>query len=164
MATSAFAAHPDVTATLPAGFALVGGGFKVNWSGNGNIGTASAPSGSNGWRARSKDHLESSPATALAYAIGLRSNIAGIGTFDSQVGSVLSGVAAHPSAVANVPAGYALSGCGAFVNWSGAGSLLWRIQPFLSGGTQTACSVASKDHIQSSAASIYGYAIGLRGY
>ena len=73
-------------------------------------------------------------------------------------------VAAHPSAVANVPAGYALSGCGAFVNWSGAGSLLWRIQPFLSGGTQTACSVASKDHIQSSAASIYGYAIGLRGY
>ena len=63
-----------------------------------------------------------------------------------------------------MPAGYALSGCGAFVNWSGAGNLLWRIQPFLSGGTQTACSMASKDHVQPSPASIYGYAIGIRGY
>ena len=66
--------------------------------------------------------------------------------------------------IANVPAGHALSGCGAFVNWSGAGNLLWQIQPFLSGGTQTACSVASKDHIEPSAASIHGYAIGIRGY
>ncbi|MFD0725575.1 serine protease [Lysobacter brunescens] len=163
-ATSVFAVHPDVTATVPAGFSLVGGGFKVNWSGAGNLATASAPSGSNGWRARSKDHIQSSPATTVAYAIGLRSDIAGIGSFTSQVGSALSGIAGHPSTTASVPAGFALSGCGAFVNWSGYGNLLWRIQPTILGGTQTACSVASKDHIEASAASIHGYAIGVRGY
>jgi subtilisin family serine protease len=163
-ATSGLVSHADITATLPSGFILVGGGFKVNWSGAGNMGTASMPSGSTGWRARSKDHMQSSPATTQAYAIGLRADIGGIGSFSSLAGSSLSAVASHPATTANVPAGYALAGCGALVNWSGSGSLLWRIQPLQVGGTQTACSVASKDHLESSPASINGYAIGLRGF
>jgi vibriolysin len=158
-ATSASVAHPDVTATLPAGFVLVGGGIKVNWSGNGNLATASAPSGASAWRVRSKDHKESSPATAQAYAIGISSSIPGVGTIGNVINGGTSAVAAHPSFTAGLSTGYALSGCGAFVNWSGAGNLLWRIKPVNSG-----CAVASKDHIDSSPASISGYAIGLRAF
>jgi hypothetical protein len=158
-ATSALVAHPDVTATLPAGYVLAGGGIKVNWSGSGNLATASAPSGTSAWRVRSKDHKESSPATATAYAIGISSSIPGVGTIGNVVNSGTSAVVSHPSYTAGLSAGYALSGCGAFVNWSGAGNLLWRIKPVNSG-----CSVASKDHIDASPASISGYALGLRAF
>ncbi len=158
-ATSAYVAHPDVTATLPAGYVLVGGGIKVNFSGAGNMATASAPSGYSGWRARSKDHKESSPATAQAYAIGISSSIPGVGTITNVINGGTSSVVAHPSYTTGLSAGHALSGCGAFVNWSGAGNMLWRIQPVNLG-----CSAASKDHIDSSPASISTYAIGLRAY
>lgn len=158
-ATSATVAHPDVTATLPAGFVLVGGGIKVSWTGTGNLATASAPSSTTSWRVRSKDHRESSPGTAQAYAIGINSSIPGVGTLGNVINSGTSTVVAHPSYTTALSAGYALSGCGAFVNWSGAGNLLWRIKPVNSG-----CSVASKDHIDSSPASISGYAIGLRAF
>lgn len=158
-ATSAYVAHPDVTATLPAGFVLVGGGIKVNWSGSGNLATASAPSGASAWRVRSKDHKESSPATAQAYAIGISSSIPGVGTIGNVINAGTSAVTAHPSYTVGMNTGYALSGCGAFVNWSGSGNLLWRIKPVNSG-----CAVASKDHIDASPASISGYAIGLRAF
>lgn len=162
-ATSNYAAHPDATASLPAGYVLLGGGFRANWSGVGSLGTASAPVAANGWRARAKDHGQSSPATVTAYAIGLPASIAGIGSFESAIASSLSGYAAHPSTSAGTLSGYALSGCGAFVNWSGAGNLLWKIKPVGTGAT-SGCEVASKDHRTSSPASIYGYAIGLRAY
>jgi Zn-dependent metalloprotease len=165
-ATSSYAAHPDVTASLAVGQVLLGGGFRVNWSGYGNLGTASAPVNSSayGWRVRSKDHVYSSPATATAYVIGMPSSIAGIGSFASTINTALSAVAGHPSTTATLSSGYALSGCGAFVNWSGAGNLLWKIKPMNAGGGQSACNVASKDHEIVSAASIYGYAIGLRAF
>ncbi|WP_244237306.1 M4 family metallopeptidase [Corallococcus llansteffanensis] len=158
-ATSASVAHPDVTASLPAGYVLVGGGIKVNWSGAGNMATASAPNTTTSWRVRSKDHRESSPATAQAYAIGINSTIPGVGTIGNVINGGTSSVVAHPSYTVGLTSGYALSGCGAFVNWSGAGNLLWRIKPVNSG-----CAVASKDHIDSSPASISGYTIGLRAF
>jgi vibriolysin len=158
-ATSAYAAHPDVTAILPAGYVLVGGGIKVNWSGAGNLATASAPYGSSAWRVRSKDHKESSPATAQAYAIGISSSIPGVGTIGNVINGGTSSVVAHPSYTTGLNAGYALSGCGAFVNWSGEGNLLWSIKPVNSG-----CSAASKDHIDSSPASISTYTIGLQAF
>ena len=157
-ATSSLAAWPDVTATIPAGYVLVGGGIKVNWSGAGNLATASAPSGANGWRVRSKDHQVSSPATAQAYAIGLSSSIAGVGTISNVVNGGTSAVAAHPSYTATLSAGYALSGCGAFVNWTGNGNLLWQIKP----ASATTCTASSKDHNLSAPSSISGYTIGIR--
>ncbi len=160
-ATSAYTAHPDVTAAVPAGYVLAGGGIKVNWSGAGNLATASAPSG-NGWRVRSKDHQLSSPATATAYAISINGSIAGVGTISNIVNGGTSGVASHPAFTQSLSSGYALSGCGAFVNWSGAGNLLWRIKPISPAAGQTACTVASKDHLDASAASISGYSIGLQ--
>ncbi|WP_336243373.1 M4 family metallopeptidase [Corallococcus exercitus] len=156
-ATSANVAHPDVTAALPAGYVLAGGGIKVNWTGAGNLATASAPSTTTSWRVRSKDHTNSSPATATAYAIGINSSIPGVGTISNVINGGTSSVVAHPAYTVGLSTGYALSGCGAFVNWSGAGNMLWRIKPVNSG-----CSVASKDHEDSSPASISGYALGLR--
>lgn len=156
-ATSGTVAHPDVTASLPAGYVLAGGGIRVNWSGAGNLATASAPSTSTSWRVRSKDHTSSAPATATAYAIGINSTIPGVGTLGNVINSGTSSVASHPSYTAGLSSGYALSGCGAFVNWSGAGNMLWRIRPVNSG-----CAVASKDHEDASPASISAYALGLR--
>ena len=161
-ATSAFASHPDVTATVPAGFVLAGGGLKVNWSGAGNLATASAPSGANGWRARSKDHYTASPATATAYAIGINGSIPGVGIITNIVNGGTSGVAAHPAFTQTLTSGYALSGCGAFVNWTGNGNLLWKLRPTSPAAGQAACSAASKDHLLSSPASISSYSIGLR--
>lgn len=73
---------------------------------------------------------------------------------------VASAVASHPATTATLASGYALTGCGAYVNWAGQGNLPWKIKPQGPG----ACGVASKDHINSDPASIYGYAIGLRGF
>ncbi|WP_434299598.1 M4 family metallopeptidase [Corallococcus exiguus] len=158
-ATSGTVAHPDVTASLPAGYVLAGGGIRVNWSGSGNLATASAPSTSTSWRVRSKDHTNSSPASATAYAIGINGTIPGVGTIGNVVNSGTSSVVSHPSYMVGLSSGYALSGCGAFVNWSGAGNMLWRIKPVNSG-----CAAASKDHESASAASISTYALGLRAF
>lgn len=70
--TSQLAAHPGATATLGSDFVLSGGGALDNWSGDGNLLTASMPEGVAAWFASGKDHLHSSPATIAAYAIGIR--------------------------------------------------------------------------------------------
>jgi Subtilase family/Peptidase inhibitor I9 len=163
-AASSNAAHPDVTANLPAGYVLLGGGFKVNWSGMGNLGTASAPSGAYGWRVRSKDHNLASPATAQAFAIGLRETIPGIGSFLATVNTATSSQAAHPAGSVTLANGYALSGCGAYVNWSGNGNLLWKIKPWTPTAGKAACEASSKDHVVSDPATIAIYSMGLRSY
>jgi serine protease len=163
-ATSSNAAHPDVTANLPAGYVLLGGGFKVNWSGMGNLGTASAPSGAYGWRVRSKDHNLASPATAQAFVIGLRESIPGIGSFISTVNTATSAPAAHPAGSVTLANGYALSGCGAYVNFSGNGNVLWKIKPLTPAAGKAACEVSSKDHVVSDPTTIAIYSMGLRSY
>lgn len=162
-ATSAPSGHPDVIANLPAGYLLVGGGFKINWSGAGNLATRSSPTAdARGWRTISKDHLLGSPATAQVFAVGIRRSIAGVGTLSASIASSTSSFAPHPSNTTAMAPGYALTGCGAFANWSGTGNLLWRIRPTSPGPGQTACAVASKDHLSSSPATVTGYSIGLR--
>jgi serine protease len=172
--TSATAAHPDVTAYLPAGYSLLGGGFRVETAGVGSFATASSPipdplsNGRSlaGWRARAKDHIEASPGTVTAYAIGIRDYINGIGHLESAIGSAVSDAGSHPQASANVLEGFARTGCGAFVDMSGVGSLLWRIQPTFEADApaQAGCAVSAKDHLQPSTAIVRGYAIGLRAY
>lgn len=163
-ANSPITAHPDVTATLSQGYILLGGGFKVNWSGMGNLGTASAPSGAYGWRVRSKDHNLASPASAQAFAIGLRESIPGIGNFISTVNTATSAPAAHPTGSVTLANGYALSGCGAYVNFSGNGNLLWKIKPLTPAAGKAACEVSSKDHIVADPTTIATYSMGLRSY
>lgn len=162
MYRSAPANHPDATAQLPAGYVLAGGGFKVNWSAPGNLATRSMPVGANGWRVSSKDHLVGSPATIEAYAIGLRDSIPGVGSIVSAIGSSQSTLAAHPVASAAPAPGYATTGCGATVTWSGAGNLLWKLRPATAASGPRFCVAASKDQLASSPATITAYAIGLR--
>ena len=35
--------HPECSASVPGGYVLISGGFKVEWTGDGNLGTASFP-------------------------------------------------------------------------------------------------------------------------
>ena len=151
---------PDVAVGVPSDYASIGGGFKVNWTGAGNIATASYPDSTQTWRGKSKDHGILSPAPAQVYSIGIKRSIAGVGNIVTNIATGDSTYAAHPSSTAILPSGYALSGCGAFVNWSGAGNLLWKIKP-VNPSTQHGCEAASKDHVYSSPATIRTYAIGI---
>jgi hypothetical protein len=152
--------HPEAEAGVPSNtYVLVGGGFKIDWSGAGNLATASFPSSASSWKARSKDHGVSSPATLQTYAIGLRRSLP-VGTVTAAVASAFGSQAAHPTATAVVPDGYALTGGGADVHWQGAGNLLWRLEP-----TRTSTQYfigAAKDHIYSDPSTIDVYALGIR--
>jgi Subtilase family/Peptidase inhibitor I9 len=167
-AQSANVSHPDVTATLPAGFQLLGGGFNLvkffDSSHQGTLATGSAPSGANGWRVAGKDHGVTAPVAATAWAIGLKTNIPSIGSFESKIVSHGNPFAlSHPSATATMQPNYVLTGCGGRVNWSGQGNLLWRLRPVISNNSYSlGCSAASKDHNSTSPATVDAYAIGLR--
>jgi len=167
---SANASQPDAIAYMPTGYTLLGGGFRIQTDGVGSFATMSAPVPNPlsanirslpGWQVRAKDHVQHSPATMTAYAIGIRSSLSGVGNLRSSINTTVSPSAAHPSASLDAQAGYARTGCGAYVDWSGEGSLLWRIQPTFA-GDDAGCTVSSKDHLVSSPARIHGYAIGLR--
>jgi hypothetical protein len=67
--------------------------------------------------------------------------------------------AAHPMAVATLPAGYTMTGGGAFVNYgTGSGNLLTASFP----SNDIAWEARSKDHILSDPAPITAYVLGLR--
>jgi hypothetical protein len=75
VATSGVAAHPALTVLLPSDFRVVGGGAQDNWSGEGNMLTASRPvfqGGLEGWFGAGKDHIDSSPASITVWVIGLK--------------------------------------------------------------------------------------------
>ncbi len=159
--TSGYVQHPDVSVGVPEGFVMIGGGFKVNWLGAGNLATASYPETIFDWRAKSKDHVIYSPAWLQVYAIGVREYIDGIGSIIVDINTGESGFAQHPASTANVTPGFALTGCGADVHWSGAGNLLWKIKPNTQ-VSQHGCQSASKDHEIISPATITTYSVGIQ--
>lgn len=161
--TSATVAYPDTSVGVASGFKLVGGGFNVIWTGDGNIATASFPEGFK-WRARSKQHIVPSPAKIRAYAIGIREFMPIEGLTRqilTKIGYVRSAYAQYPSSTANIDAGYVLSGCGARVNWQGEGNLLWQLVPS-SVSSLHGCTASSKDHITYSPATVDTYAVGIQ--
>jgi hypothetical protein len=157
---SSTGSHPSTSVGVPSGYQLIGGGFDVHWSGEGNLATSSYPANSYSWSVSSKDHKKSSPASITAFAVGIKNYIPGIGNIYVSTGTAGSSYAQHPSTTANTPWGYALVGCGAKVNWSGVGNLLWKIKPTTT-ATYYGCEVASKDHVTYSPATIDAYAIGI---
>jgi hypothetical protein len=70
-ATGPVAPHPNAQVCLDPGWILSGGGALDDWSGAGNLLTASFPNGTC-WFASGKDHVDPSPAAITAYAIGIR--------------------------------------------------------------------------------------------
>ncbi|NUS85706.1 MAG: hypothetical protein HOY75_23995 [Streptomyces sp.] len=160
-ADSGTAPHPEAEAGIPSSndYVLVGGGFKVEWHGQGNLATASFPATETSWKARSKDHLASDPANLRVYAIALKRNLP-VGRVLTSISRSDSTQTAHPAAVASVAPGYALTGGGAEVHYHGAGSLLWKLEPAT---TQTpSFSAASKDHLASDPSSLTAYSLGIR--
>ncbi|MBV8370353.1 MAG: hypothetical protein JO036_15710 [Candidatus Eremiobacteraeota bacterium] len=148
--------HPSATATLPDGYHLTGGGASVNWTGAGNLLTASFPSGDLTWEARSKDHDVPDPAVITAYAIGIRHR-GGHVNLKRTVQPVTGDNDQHPTATACLSSEWTLSGGGALDNWNGDGNLLTASFP------QGKCwSVAGKDHIHPSPATVTAFAIGIR--
>ncbi len=165
-AVSASAAAPGASATLPAGYALIGGGVRVAWApGAGNLALASYPSGFTSWNVQSAELRLASPATVRAYAIGLRKQIDGVGNLRSVLIHTYSAPSANPAARLAVFPGYALAGCGAhgLYNPNRANNFLWRIQPVLEGAF-AGCEVNFKEHIDPSTKPIIGFAVGLQAY
>jgi hypothetical protein len=62
--------HPWITLVIPDSH-LVSGGAQVNWTGEGNLLTASFPQDRQTWIARGKDHFNPDPTTITAWGIGL---------------------------------------------------------------------------------------------
>lgn len=156
---SGVAPHPDATVPIPNGFVLLGGGFHVFWNGAGNLATASFPSPSGAWTAwtaRSKDHEISDPSFIRTYALAIQQSLP-VGTVSQVVQSTDSAIVAHPRSTAVLPDGFVLTGGGAEVHWTGAGNLLWELEPNVAGFT-----AASKDHDVSDPSSITTYALGIQ--
>ena len=149
--------HPQITAPLPPGFLLTGGGAFVDWHGAGNLLTASFPSSDTTWEVRSKDHDISDPAKITAYAIGIRQRKPNGKTLVHKIKQQKGAVAPHPQAQVQVDPGFTLTGGGALDDWSGSGNLLTAMFP--SGGTWFA---KGKDHVDPSPAAITAYVIGLK--
>ena len=141
---------------LPQGYTLTGGGAFVDYTGAGNLLTASFPSSDTSWEVRSKDHDVSDPSTITAFAIGMKHRV-GDTSLERKVWNVTGPVGAHPTAQACIDPEWILSGGGAFDNWTGAGNLLTASFP------KGLCWVAAgKDHLHSSPANITAFAIGIR--
>ncbi len=163
--TSSRVAHPQATASAPAGFLLVGGGFRVNWlPGAGNLATASFPEFSNSWTARSKDHRLSSPATIDSFAICLQQRLPA-GTVVRGDNSAESPLSQHVGATTRLDEEFALTGIGAEVRWTPPGSLLWRLEPThrqSQGVSGQGVTAGAKDHVEPSLATVKAWAIGIR--
>ncbi|WP_424887554.1 hypothetical protein [Streptomyces sp. XH2] len=146
-------------------YALVGGGFRIDWKGWGNMATASYPNpGSNytTWKASSKDHLHESPASIKSYAIGLPRWLPQIGrSLESRVTTAPSFESRKPGIGVDVQDGFALTGGGAFVEkHTGAGNLIWKMEPRIH--PNPGFDVASKEHNQVDTATIRAFALGIR--
>jgi hypothetical protein len=156
-ANSAVEPHPEAEAGIPSDeYVLVGGGFRVDWHGMGNLGTASFPSTASSWKARSKDHDLPDPSSIRAYAIGIKRFLPS-GRIRGTNSSNTSSIAPHPEAVATLEPGFALVGGGAEVHYH-IGNLLWKLEPSLSPESFIA---ASKDHMDPDPSSITAYALGI---
>ena len=54
---------------------MVGGGARVNYTGEGNLLTASYPLDSTTWKASAKDHIRNDPATIDVCALGIKVSV-----------------------------------------------------------------------------------------
>ncbi|MCK5800590.1 MAG: hypothetical protein KAI47_25550 [Deltaproteobacteria bacterium] len=152
---SKLAALPEVRATVPVGYKIIGGGARMHWAGAGSLLTASYPSGLRSWDAAGKDHLIACRAAveARVTAIYDPSDL-----WDVRIFSRTSRRADHPTVTVRVPKGYVMLGGGARVKFKGAGSMLTASYP----SSATTWTASAKDHGVSSPARVTAYAIGIR--
>lgn len=158
IAKASRAPHPRATATLPAGFSVVGGGAKVHWKGLGSLLVDSYPSGTRSWTGSAKDHLKSDPSTLTVYAIGLRRRDGK--TPPIRIKQQTFERAAHPSGTVYTTPGWGLLGGGASVSKGGLGNMLVSLVPAANGRSFRA---GAKDHLKSDGQRITVYLIEMKG-
>ena len=156
--------HPSSTVSIPGDSLLLGGGFRANWQGAGSLATASFPAPDQvwtSWHARSKDQEIPETCTITAFAISipktLTVNNVTLGTLKLSVIDITTDVEPHPHGTAVLPDGFVLTGGGALVHWTGAGNLLWQLEPNL--GAFTA---GSKDHDAPDPSTLTPFALGVQ--
>jgi hypothetical protein len=103
---------PNVSATLPAGYTLIGGGGYVLGAGPGILLNYSKPT-TNGWRVGGNQHLYQDEGYARAVAIGIKSCFSGIcftSKANSEQGATVS--SGYASSALNISAAAALTSIG----------------------------------------------------
>jgi hypothetical protein len=161
MATSGSAEHPRAVAVSnDKGLKLIGGGAIVDYGqGPGNLLTGSYPEGK-AWVASSKSHRHSSPATVTAYAIYLSdpNNLWDV----KMVSATTQERSNRPEVTAQLPAGYALTGGGALVDWGGPGVMLTACCPQEIDGTYTGWAARAKAHMEQDSGNATAWVFGIR--
>ena len=166
--TSAHEGHPRATAGVPAGFTMLGGGFRVNWPpGPGNLATGSFPGdieNTSEWSARSKDHIAVSPCTIDVWSVAIPEVL----SFGGEIHPVdrrierrsTTDPVSHPSAEAQFEGAHVLTGIGAKARVEEPGQLLWRLEP--TSGGRPGVTGSSKDHQRPLRSFITVTALGIR--
>jgi hypothetical protein len=161
METSGSTAHPRVVAgSNQKGLKLIGGGAIVDYgNGAGTLLTGSYPEG-NSWVASAKDHLISCPGKVTAYAIYLYDPY---DLWDVKMVSAKTQTRSNrPTATAKLPAGYALTGGGALVDWGGPGIMLTACCPEESNGVYTGWTAKGKDHLEGDSGNATAWVFGIK--
>jgi len=149
--------HPSLTKSVPPEYVMTCGGAQV--IGSENMLTASFPENHSTWKAMSKDHRISGPAKIKVYAIGIKLRRGGK-YFENMLDFKTSKVKNHPIKTVSIGKKYVLSGGGARANWANPnlGQLLTASYP----NDSHTWRAKSKEHIDSSPASITVFAIGIK--
>jgi microsomal dipeptidase-like Zn-dependent dipeptidase len=188
---SPVAAQPVATASLPPGYVMTGGGCLDDWrtspSAAGNLLTGSFPSSANSWECRGQEHGAASPASIVAYVIGIRPKKPGMPLPEVQITSATSEVGAHVTAIAPAAPGFVITGGGAVTGRPpltlsdptaetirprnpaptappAQGQLLTATFPEVAAGSVVASGwrAAAKDHMYASPGTVTAYAVNLR--
>ncbi len=197
---SPVSAQPVATASLPPGYAMTGGGCLDDWRPSlrlgerlpfpgpaGNLLTGSFPSSANSWECRGQEHGAASPASIVAYVIGIRPKKAGVPLPEAQITSATSEVGAHVTAIAPALPGFVITGGGAVTGGApvrlistptaepirprdpaspppAQGQLLTATFPEVPVGSAVASGwrAAAKDHMYASPGMVTAYAVNLR--
>ena len=156
--TGEYGGHPEATVRVPSEYKVLSGGARVNYTGPGNLLTASFPKDVQTWVARAKNHGVSDIAAIDIWAIAIfdpRDD------WEVKIFSNISSSAGHPSTTAVVAEGYVLTGGGAESHWKTAGALSTESYPNPQKSGNWVAS--SKDHYGASeSTTITAYAIGIK--
>jgi hypothetical protein len=174
---------PSATVSVPAGYAMTGGGCFVDlMQGPGVLLTASYPSSITTWECNASWHIGLSKARMTAYVVGIRPRD-GTPPPSVQITSSPSAWAAHPSSDAQTSTlpGYVITGGGAlavvdhrslstftgFASLSGferffEGQFLTGSYPISGGGVPTGWHASSKDHLYSSPGYVSAFAVNVK--
>lgn len=152
--------HPTITADVPSGYRLIGGGCHSDWQGAGQLLINSYPSG-NSWVCGAKDHAVPDPAGLTAYAVAVPETLKLDVIKTSVSGQRVPGVPGyHSFAKAPIPSGYQVigGGCSSSWRWPQPGNYLVRSYPVSDGWV-----CYSKDHNGAySEAIVTSYVIGIK--